>query len=204
MDKSLSIALLISALFHTTVFLPLAQTKEVRVEKDLPPLKITYLRPEKASSKKVTLAKKSAVEVKQNAIAKTASRQRTTNSIVQVEKKLAKKQNLKIEIPPELPKEKEALYLDYYRSIREKIRELVLENYPRYVACGEVRLYFILSSDGRLKQIKILQERSSPNRILKEVASKSVRQAAPFLPFPKELNQAQLSFNVVISFELEN
>jgi len=213
LDKSLKIALLISTLFHVTVFLPLPYFKDSPHKETSPALKITYLMPEKASVKKVALAKKPTAKVEQPASPKTASWQRRETNIIKTQDKLVKKilnapkpvkQDLKIEIPPELPKEKEALYLDYYQSIREKIRKFVLENYPSYIACGEVCLYFILSSDGQLKQIKILPERSSPNRALKEVANKSIHQAAPFLPFPKELNQPQLSFNVIISFELEN
>ena len=65
-------------------------------------------------------------------------------------------------------------------------------------------MYFILSANGGLQEVKILEEQSSTHRFLKEVAKKSVVQAAPFSPFPKELDQKNLSFNVIISFEREN
>ncbi|MBN2097131.1 MAG: hypothetical protein JW714_01485, partial [Candidatus Omnitrophica bacterium] len=60
------------------------------------------------------------------------------------------------------------------------------------------------SSDGSVKEVKIIEEDSSPNRLLKGIAQRSLLQAAPFLPFPEGLSQKQLSFNVMVSFELEN
>jgi len=49
----------------------------------------------------------------------------------------------------------------------------------------------------------VVEERSTPNRLLKEIAKKSLRRASLFASFPEGLGQAQLSFNVIISFELE-
>lgn len=202
-DKSLSIALLISMIFHALLFLPLMYFKSAPFKKRLPSLRITYLVPKKVPAKKVSLKKRKEVPVARP----------ETDSSYKAENKPIKKivsapkpasEDIKIEIPPELPKEKEALYLNYYQTIRERIRNFVLENYPRFIACGEVCLYFVLLSDGSLKEIKVVEERSSQNRLLKDVAEKSVSQAAPFSSFPKDLSQAQLSFNVIISFELEN
>jgi len=110
----------------------------------------------------------------------------------------------KIEIPPELPKEKETLYLSYYQTIRNKIRKYVTKNYPHYIARGEICLYFVLTSNGQLEQIKIIEERSTQNNLLKEISKRSVKAATPFLAFPKGLDQPKLSFNVIISFESED
>ncbi|MFC1631153.1 energy transducer TonB [Candidatus Omnitrophota bacterium] len=112
-------------------------------------------------------------------------------------------QKTQILIPEDLPKEQEALYLDYYQSIRQKIRQFVIRNYPRYIDRGEVCLYFVLLPNGKLDQIRVLSERSCENTQLQQIAEKSVRQAAPFIAFPQQLDQPQLSFNVVISFEVE-
>jgi outer membrane biosynthesis protein TonB len=212
-DKTLRISLLISAVFHTVIFLPLLSSfKAPPVKNDSPVIKVTYVQPKRTSivKKRATPPpppKKVEYRVKQHAIPKPG-----VTKAVKVEKKLvglpaepAKSgaQYAKIEIPPELPKEKESLYLDYYRSIREEISRFTLENYSRYIACGEVCLYFVLSADGRLQEIRVVEERSSPNRLLKDVARKSVQQAAPFLSFPEGLTQEQLSFNVIIAFEVE-
>lgn len=214
LDKTLCIALLISLIFHLTIFLPLPCFMYPPIKRPLPPLKITYLVP------KVTLAQ--TPRVKESPVLKTETKQ-IKKETVATEDKTDKSLNIKKEplkelvklpqpkakqekivIPPELPKEKESLYLNYYQAIRNKIRSLVVQNYPRFIACGEVCLYFVLLSNGELKEIKIIEERSSQNQLLKEIAKRSVQQASPFSSFPKDLNQTQLSFNVIIAFETEN
>lgn len=198
LDKSLNIALLISTLFHAAVFLPLPHLKNPPPKKSLPTLNVSYLAPKEISPRKPSKRDKPSTVVKYKV--------KKANALVKQKVNTPKltSRDVKIEIPPELPKEKEALYLDYYQSIRARIRKFVVNNYPRYIACGEVCLYFVLSSDGKLKEIKVVKERANQNRQLKEVAKISLLQASPFLPFPKGLIQPQLSFNVVISFELEN
>ena len=222
LDKSLRIALLLSALFHALTFLPLAHFKNLSVRKQTPAPRITYLVPEKIFSKRPSTENKPLELVKQaGEESRTVEPQVKTTMAPKGPDDLPKpKQDrpaesetapLKpasrptgIEIPPELPKEEEALYLTYYQSIREKIRAFVVKNYPHFIACGEVCLYFILSSDGRLKEVSIVEERSSPNSLLREIAENSLRNAAPFSPFPKDLKQGRLSFNVIVSFELED
>lgn len=211
LDKSLSIAFLISTILHVTVLLPLPNFKNSSLKKTQPSFRVTYLVPEEIPSRKTRvkerplatamyeIGKKNAAELKIDSGSKT--KENPVKKVVNLPKPAI--EHPKIEIPPELPKEKEALYLDYYQSIRQRIRRLVVENYPRYIACGEVCLYFVLLSNGRLKEINVVEERSSHSRLLKEVSERSVRQASPFSPFPEDLNQKQLSFNVIISFELE-
>ncbi len=93
-------------------------------------------------------------------------------------------------------------YISYYQIVREKIRRAAYQNYARDET-GEVYLSFIISSDGYLKEVRLVQERSSSSQYLKEIALSSVRNAAPFTSFPKELDYDQLSFNVIVSFETE-
>ncbi|MBU3933405.1 MAG: energy transducer TonB [Candidatus Omnitrophica bacterium] len=200
LDKPLRIALLVSTIFHTAIFLPLPCFSNFPIQKSRPALKITYLAPKKVSCAKTPVKEKPAGEILQQAKRKNVSVEFKADERAKQKSKFVEK----IEIPPQLPKEKEALYLDYYQSIREKIRRFVLESYPRFIACGEVCLYFVLLPDGKLKEIKVVEGSSSHNQLLKEIARISVREAAPFSPFPEDLNQAQLSFNVIISFELEN
>lgn len=215
LDKTLCITLLISLVFHLTIFLPLPFFRCHSIKQPLPPLKITYLAP------KVTPVE--TIQAKERPILKTESQKQIEKETVATQLKTDKSLNIKKEpleelvklpqlkakqakivIPPELPKEKEALYLNYYQTIRKKIRRLVVQNYPRFIACGEVCLYFVLLSNGELKEIKIVEERSCQNQLLKEIAKRSIQQASPFSAFPKDLNQAHLSFNVIISFETEN
>ena len=215
MDNSLKIALLISAIFHTLIFLPLSYLINLKIEKSLPSPKITYL-----ASKMVVPDKVEIREIPVKPVRKRDKMQKKEepsapeqNSGIQAKEVPASKVisvprstalSTKIEIPPELPKEEEAVYLSYYQSIRAEIKRAVIANYSQYISCGEVCLYFILLSNGELKTIRVVEERSTQNSILRQIAKRSVQQAAPFSAFPKRLNQRQLSFNVIISFELEN
>lgn len=208
MDKSLTVALLISAIFHLAIILPLPYFNQSLVKKSPYAIKITYLAAEEIALKDVRRKAKPPAAIQHKAPKKEVAakakedlKPKPLDDLTHLAKPTP--EHLAIEIPPELPKEKEALYLNYYQSIREKIRKIVLNNYPRYIACGEVCLYFVLTSNGELKEIRVVEERSSQNRLLKEIAERSVYQASPFLAFPKDLNQPQLSFNVIISFELE-
>lgn len=93
-------------------------------------------------------------------------------------------------------------YLSYYQIVREKIRRAAYRNYNRNET-GEVYITFVVSSEGYLKDVRLVEDKSLASTYLKEVASSSVTAASPFPNFPKELDYSQLSFNVVISFEIE-
>jgi len=93
-------------------------------------------------------------------------------------------------------------YISYYQIVREKIRRSAYQNYTR-TEVGAVYITFIISADGCIKEVRIVDEKSSPSPYLREIALRSVKDASPFPDFPRELNYPQLSFNVVISFEIE-
>lgn len=93
-------------------------------------------------------------------------------------------------------------YISYYQIVREKIRRAAYQNYAR-IETGQVYLSFIISNDGYLKEIRLSEEKSSSSSYLREIALRSIKEASPFPNFPKELDYPQLSFNVVISFEIE-
>ena len=93
-------------------------------------------------------------------------------------------------------------YISYYQLVREKIRRSAYRNYTR-TETGETYLSFIISKDGTLEDAHVSEEKSSANPYLQATALKSVRESAPFPAFPKELDYPRLSFNVVISFEVE-
>ena len=215
-DKSFKIALFISFMLHVLFFLQMPHLKTLSSEKPLPRLEVTYLKIQEIKPKKANIKTKPpeastllAQAKEKPAQAKLENKKDSFITIKEqpkkqiIEKPMPVKQVERIEIPPELPKEDEALYVDYYQSIRGRIREFVVANYPRFVAYGEVCLHFVLLSNGKLKELTVIGERSSPNNLLQQIAKKSVRQASPFSVFPKGLNQGELSFNVIISFELE-
>jgi len=109
----------------------------------------------------------------------------------------------KISMPPiDLDKINNPSYISYYQIVREKIRRAAYQNYTR-AEIGDIYLSFLISSDGSLKAAKLVEEKSSPSAYLRETALRSIKEAAPFPAFPKELDYPELSFNVVISFEIE-
>jgi TonB family protein len=93
-------------------------------------------------------------------------------------------------------------YISYYQIVREKIRRSAYHNYDK-AETGEVYISFIVTREGFVRDVRLVEAKSSVNAYLRETALKSVSDASPFPSFPKELDYPQLSFNVVISFEVE-
>jgi hypothetical protein len=109
----------------------------------------------------------------------------------------------KITLPPiEINKINNPSYVSYYQLVREKIRRAAYQNYT-HTETGEIYLAFLISNTGILKDIRLIEEKSAVNFYLKDIALRSIKDAAPFPPFPKELDYPQLSFNVIISFQIE-
>jgi len=109
----------------------------------------------------------------------------------------------RIVIPPiDIKKINNPIYVSYYQTVREKIRHSAYNNFAQAEE-GEVYLTFTLSSDGNIRDIRLVEEKSSPNLYLRKVGFASIKQASPFPNFPKELDYPQLTFNVIISFEIE-
>lgn len=92
-------------------------------------------------------------------------------------------------------------YANYYSLVRGRIKQRAYFNYSEYYA-GEVYLTFILTSDGNLKDLQILEDRTTAGQYLRTIGLKSIKEAVPFPPFPVELRYPELTFNVVISFQV--
>ncbi|MDD5194487.1 MAG: energy transducer TonB [Candidatus Omnitrophica bacterium] len=91
-------------------------------------------------------------------------------------------------------------YMPYYNSVREKINKTAYRLYDGQDK-GIVFLSFVVLPDGRLQGV-YLEEQSENNPVLREIAIKSIYEAAPFAPFPKELaNRSNLPFRVPINFK---
>lgn len=109
----------------------------------------------------------------------------------------------KITLPAiEMAKIDNPSYISYYQIIREKIRRSAYQNYT-HNETGEVYLSFIISNDGDIKDVRLADEKTMAKDYLKNIALRSIRDASPFPNFPKELDYPQLSFNIIISFEIE-
>ncbi|MCB9772556.1 MAG: hypothetical protein H6754_08415 [Candidatus Omnitrophica bacterium] len=96
-------------------------------------------------------------------------------------------------------------YVGYNDRIRDKIRNrayFYIDD-PKFEA-GEIYLTFVVTADGNLKDLQIINERSRANDYLRSVGLRSVKESSPFPPFPSDLQYPELSFNVIISFEVSH
>lgn len=116
----------------------------------------------------------------------------------------AKGKKFETVVNDEKDKGKKATYIGYYRSVREKIRYYADRDYLREGSAsqGEVFLSFVVAASGELLHIMIIDARSVEDALLRNIAIDSIRDANPFPAFPQGMNQYQVTFNVVISFEL--
>jgi outer membrane biosynthesis protein TonB len=93
-------------------------------------------------------------------------------------------------------------YNGYYELIREKIRHAAYQNYSQ-TETGEVYIAFVVGKDGNLKEVRYIEDKSTPSYFLKDISLRSIKEAGPFPPFPDDLDYPQLSFNVIISFQFD-
>lgn len=91
-------------------------------------------------------------------------------------------------------------YIAYYELIRQKIKGRVTALYKRAGEEGRVGVAFILNRRGVIKKFEIDDIRGSDKRYLEKIARQAVKSAAPFPPFPDELQKPELTFTVAIIF----
>jgi len=90
-------------------------------------------------------------------------------------------------------------FRQYCEYVSDEVNKNLGKNTPKRIKKQEVRLSFVLSSDGRLKgKPKFLNKVSRKVRI---VVIKSIKRASPFAPFPKDYGQAEETFRLNISFD---
>jgi len=225
-DKFFRTAIIISALAHVTfIAVHLPSLNFLRFNRPKQEIKVTYikipqqqdLQPKKSAGRaplitripaKVTADNKSMLaplKQSENFLKKSAGFAARQPSIV---KPFALKPDIipikkKITLPPvETTKMSNPSYISYYQLVREKIRRSAYQNYSR-TETGDIFLTFVIAQNGSLRDIRLIEDKSTPSYYLRDIAARSIRAAAPFPVFPKELDYPQLSFNVIISFEIE-
>jgi len=86
---------------------------------------------------------------------------------------------------------KESIYAEYLDQWRQKVEQIGNLNYPDIALqkrlYGSLILHVAVRSNGHINQINIIK--SSGIQILDDAAIRSVREAAPFSPFPKKIRQ---------------
>lgn len=210
--RLLQIALLISLSVHAAVIfnsrvLPFIKPPEADKKTKVTYIKLKNLPKQEVRPKEVSLAKRIPppfIDIdnvrKESNAAKPRDVQFPKPELIKPGVTALKK---KIALPPvDMLKIDNPSYISYYQIVREKIRRSAYQNYTRSET-GEVYATFVISYDGDLKNARLVEERSSGSTYLKNIALSSVRSASPFPSFPKELDYPELSFNVVISFEIE-
>ena len=78
----------------------------------------------------------------------------------------------------------EAAYLNMWR---QKVERIGNANYPDSRVYGNLRMLVVLSYDGTLKDVRILE--SSGHKSLDDAALRIVRLAAPYQQFPVEMRK---------------
>jgi small neutral amino acid transporter SnatA (MarC family) len=79
-------------------------------------------------------------------------------------------------------------------------REVQKRHAAFHVAEGSVRLFFILRPNGSLERVWTLAEEASTNEVARLFAMECVRQASPFMPFPKSLGKEKICFQATVYF----
>lgn len=224
-NKIFSYALAVSLIIHAAVFIRFSFHHPRLLKETIRPLELTY-QPVKAVSPKPEPQVKPPSVDSRMASSKIPLENRIQNGppLIKVETihewslppsqwQMDKSRSVRIDprpverkiSVPELKTEKinNPVYLDYYQIVRNRIKDRAYRNYARMDA-GEVYLTFVLASNGSLKQIKLIDEKTSAGAYLKDVGLKSIRESSPFPSFPHNLAYPELSFNVIISFEVKN
>ncbi|VAX37149.1 hypothetical protein MNBD_UNCLBAC01-761 [hydrothermal vent metagenome] len=227
-NRLFQISLIVSLLIHSILIIYLSHVKQKSVKKISKPIEVVYreiemqkiLKP-KPSSKVLKLIKKneskhhnvkilskkhdmfSPIGKHIRDISKFSGRPKLDRKYIP--KITPRDTQRKISIPL-LKSEKitNPRYLSYNQSIRARIRQRAYTyvNHVNFVA-GNVYLTFILASDGLLKNLQIIEEKTSANNYLRQTGLRSIQESSPFPPFPQDLKYPELTFNVVISFEVK-
>mgnify|MGYP001570792000 FL=1 len=103
---------------------------------------------------------------------------------------------------------KDPAYLGYRDILRKKIQDAVYYYSDKYFYFdnpheGKVFVFFIVYSNGALREVLIQDNKSTQNELLRKIALIAIQRASPFDTFPAELNYDERAFNLEISFEIE-
>jgi len=66
---------------------------------------------------------------------------------------------------------------------------------------GEALLHFILTSDGSVQSVNIIDDGLTGNDRLRKLCINSILESSPFRSFPKSLDLPTATFKITISFK---
>ncbi len=91
-------------------------------------------------------------------------------------------------------------YAAYNEMVRSRIKEEVYNNFSKMEE-GSVYLTFVLASDGSLKALQIIDEKTHATQNLRDVSIRSLKQAQ-FPPFLVGMTLPQYTFNIEIQYQV--
>lgn len=223
-DKVFKLAFVISIIIHSFLILPwrMLPLKEKKVDKDSKKLNIVYrpmqfkkrLPKKKAQIKTDSLVKKGAFLKGNSQPKRKVSDNKSKPKVIKVDKekkeailekneKFASRDEQMIPLGIEqVPAKQQPAFIEYYRFIRDKIEVVAQSNRPEHFKEGKVNIIFKLNSEGKLLDMIINEEESSPDEVLRFTAMESIRRASPFPPFPEGLTAKKLEFRITIEFHI--
>jgi len=94
--------------------------------------------------------------------------------------------------------------LSYFSAIREQIQHAANRRgwLADDAAKGLVYVAFVLSSNGAIRDVSVVSERSAPSTALQGIALRIVETAAPFPPFPPSIDEPRKTIVVPLEFLL--
>ena len=228
-EDSFKTTLFISIIIHAAVLATLPFFKSVPSRKELTTLEVTYRHfAEKISAQDKYGISKEVFSVKQAEPPKPAASEEKLSvepvkkidlselfkpkESISVPKPQTLKQAPRIKkiILKNLPVEtaKDPAYLSYRDIIRREIQDKVYYYSDQYFYFdnpreGNIFVSFTISSEGILKDLTVLEGKSSQDAILRRIATTAIRESSPFQKFPKDLRYDERNFNLEISFEVE-
>lgn len=94
------------------------------------------------------------------------------------------------------------IFSRYFSKIKQRIYQTVQDQYETdKMGKGQVSLIFIVQNAGLVEDVYILDKDTSAPERARRFAVYSVRQSAPFGPFPPELQVPRICFNLTLVFD---
>lgn len=97
--------------------------------------------------------------------------------------------------------QKGKIFMSYFGQLKEKIQLNLRRRYRGGGDIGVVTLFFVLNPDGSLVKANVVANRSDAGPELRNVALDSLKRAAPFGPFPKDLGNGAVAFSLKVFFD---
>ena len=87
-------------------------------------------------------------------------------------------------------------------SYSQVVRNRIIDNIDTRKTGGEGDVYvrFVVTSSGALKEVNIIDEKSTDDGVLRAAAFEAVKNSAPFPAFPEKVQLSEIAFTCQITF----